>query len=123
MNSLNVIILAADGPSFGEKDLPACLQILKANWTSANSLVLGFNLVTHFNFFLSITILFLFCTKKDPSKDLTEERPLSLRLEISITLKFFLLFKVSKDSLSNPFARTTSKKFLLISEAIFLLIL
>ena len=33
MNSLNVIILAADGPSFGEKDLPACLQILKGGTT------------------------------------------------------------------------------------------
>ena len=28
-----------------------CLEILKANWISANSLLLGFNLVTHFNFF------------------------------------------------------------------------
>ena len=29
---------------------------------------MGFNLVTHFNFFLSITILSLVCTKKEPSK-------------------------------------------------------
>ena len=52
------------------------------------------------------------CTKKDPSKDLTEVSSLSLKLEISITLKFFLFFKISKDSLSKPFARMTSKKFL-----------
>lgn len=29
MQKFNVIILAADGPSFGEKDLPSCLQSLK----------------------------------------------------------------------------------------------
>ena len=33
MNNLNVIILAADGPSFGGKELPACLQILKGGTT------------------------------------------------------------------------------------------
>ena len=57
-----------------------CLQTLKANWISAISLLFGFNLVTHFNFFLSITILSLLCNKKDPSKDLTEVRFLSLKL-------------------------------------------
>ena len=32
----------------------------------------GFNLVTNFIFFLFRTILSLFCSKKDPSKDLIE---------------------------------------------------
>jgi hypothetical protein len=61
--------------------------------------------------------------KKDPSNDLIEVRFLSLKLEISIILKFFFFLSISKDSLSKPFAKITSKKFLLISEAIFLLIL
>ena len=33
MKKFNVIILAADGPSFGEKDLPGCLQTLKSGNT------------------------------------------------------------------------------------------
>ena len=33
MKNFNVIILAADGPSFGEKDLPGCLQPLKSGNT------------------------------------------------------------------------------------------
>ena len=85
--------------------------------------MLGFNLVTHFNFFLSITILSLDCIKKDLSNDFIEIRFLSLKLEISIIRKFFFLFNILKDSLSKPLASKTSKKFLLISEAIFLLIL
>ena len=80
-------------------------------------------MVTHFNFFLSITILSLDCTKKDPSNDFIEVRFLSLKLEISIIRKFFFLFNIFKDSLSKPLASITSKKFLFISEAIFLFIL
>ena len=41
---------------------------------------------------------------------------------MSIILKFFFFLSITKDSLSNPFARITSKKFLLISAAIFLVI-
>ena len=44
----------------------------------------GFNLVTHFIFFSFRTILSLLCIKKDPSKDLIEETPLSLKFVISI---------------------------------------
>ena len=38
-----------------------CLQTLKANIISANSLFLGLNFVTQFNFFLSKTVLSLSC--------------------------------------------------------------
>ena len=69
-----------------------CLETLKANLISANSFLVGFNLVTHFNFFISIIILSLDWTKKDPSKDLIEIRFLSLKLEISIKRKFFFSF-------------------------------
>ena len=37
MKNFNVIILAADGPSFGEKDLPGCLQPLKSGNTLSNT--------------------------------------------------------------------------------------
>ena len=65
---------------------------------------MGFNLVTHFNFFLSNIILSLLCNKKDPSNDLIEVRFLSLKLEISIIRKFFFFFNIFKDSLSKPLA-------------------
>ena len=68
-------------------------------------------------------MLSLLCIKKEPSKDLIEVKFLSLKLEISITRRFFLFFSISKDPLSKPLANITSKKFLLISVAIFLLIL
>ena len=42
---------------------------------------------------------------------------------MSINLKFFFFLSNIKDSLSNPFARITSKKFLLISVATFFVIL
>ena len=69
-----------------------CLQILKANWISARSFLVGFNLVTHFNFFLLITIRSLLCTKKEPSNDFIEVRFFSLKFEISIILRFFFSF-------------------------------
>ena len=69
-----------------------CLQTLKANCISAMSFFFGFNLVTHFNFFLSIITLFLLCIRKDPSKNLIEVGFVGLNLEISIILKFFFFF-------------------------------
>ena len=94
--------------------------MLKANCISAISFLFGFNLVTHFSIFLLITILSLVCIKKDPSKDLIEVRFLSLKLEISITLKFFFFLNISKDSLSKPLASITSKKFLLFQSNFFI---
>ena len=58
------------------------MHTLNANCISSISFLLGFNLVTHFNFFLSITILSLLCSKKDPPNDLTEERVFNLKFEI-----------------------------------------
>ena len=58
------------------------LQTLKANFISAVSFLLGFNLVTHFNFFLSRIMLSLLWTRKEPSNDLTEVELFSLKFEI-----------------------------------------
>ena len=65
-------------------------------------------------------MLSLLCIKKALSKNFIELWFFTSKLEISIILKFFLLLSIFKDSLSKLGANMTSKKFLIISEAIFL---
>ena len=54
------------------------LLILNANLISANSLLLGFNLVTHFNLLLLKIILSLSCIKNELSKFLIDKDFLNL---------------------------------------------
>ena len=70
------------------------LLTLKANSISASSFLFGFSFVTHLKSFLFTILLFLFWTKKEPLKDLIDIWFLYLKLDVSMILKFFFLFKI-----------------------------
>ena len=94
------------------------LEILNANSISFSSLLVGLFLVTNFRFFLLKTISSLSWIKNELLKVFKVVLFFGLYFEISIILRFFLLFNISKAFFSNPFARITSIKFLFISVAI-----
>ena len=65
------------------------LLILKANFISANSFLLGFNFVTHLNFVFQKHLIFL--NQKRTINNLIVDTFLDLYFDISIILKFFFL--------------------------------